>query len=241
MQQTIERVSTGIDKLDIKLNGGYPKGKGILTTGVAGSGKTIFALHYLHKSCEDGKKCIMIATEETPEDILIQAKMVGLDLSKYYNSKQLIIERVFESRSAKAEYMAKFGVRLEGLEVDLSLLIESIPKNIDVVIIDNIGVFTLRYTPIEFREQFDALNYILNDRGCTTLFVMDETAYNMTNQIADYSVYGYVKLLVKENPYTDKMERYMSIPKMRSTNVSPDMTVFEINSNGIKLHTANKS
>ena len=235
MQQIMERVSSGIGELDVKLGGGYPKGKGILITGVAGSGKTIFVLHFLHKACEDGKKCVMIATEETPEDILLQAKMIGLDFSNYYENKQLIIERVFESRSTKTESMAKLGINMGGLQIDLPLLIDSVPTDTDIVVIDNIGAFTLRYTTIEFREQFDALNYILSTRGCTTLFVMDESAYNMTNTIADYSVYGSVRLLVKENPYTGKMERYITIPKMRSTRVSPDMTVFEITSSGIKF------
>ena len=45
----MERVPTGIAELDVKLSGGYPKGKGLLVTGVAGAGKTIFGLHLLHK------------------------------------------------------------------------------------------------------------------------------------------------------------------------------------------------
>ena len=40
----MERISTGLEKLDSKLQGGYPEGKGILITGNTGSGKTILGL-----------------------------------------------------------------------------------------------------------------------------------------------------------------------------------------------------
>lgn len=232
----MERISTGIDGLDAKLSGGYLKGKGILVTGASGTGKTIFALHFIYKSCLDGKKCILIATEEIPEDILYQGGILGLDLNKYYENGLLTIERVFESRSYQADQKKKYGFETEGLDVDLPNLTNSVPEGTDVVVIDNIGVFTLRLTAQDFREQFDVLNYTFNKKGYTTIFIMDDTAYNMTHRIADYSVYGSVKLVVKENPYTDKMERYLSIPKMRSTDILPDVYKFEITSEGIKLN-----
>jgi len=203
----MERVPTGIAELDVKLSGGYPKGKGLLVTGVSGAGKTIFGLHLLYRSCVDGTKCVL----------------------------QLIIGRVFESRSNKSRQVTKYGFAQEGLEVELSQLADYVPDGTGIVVIDNIGVFTLRSTAQDFRDQFDALNFTLNKRGCTTMFIMDESAYLMTNQVADYSAYGSVRLLVKENPYTDRVERYFTIPKMRSTNVMPDLTVFEITPAGIRL------
>jgi KaiC/GvpD/RAD55 family RecA-like ATPase len=231
----MERISTGIDELDAKLSGGYVKGKGILVTGASGTGKTIFALHFIYRSCLDGKKCMLIATEETPEDILHQGGILGLDLNKYYENGLLTIERVFESRSVQADQKKKYGFETEGLDIDLPYLADSVTEGTDIVVIDNIGVFTLRLTAQDFREQFDVLNYRLDKNGYTTIFIMDDTAYNMTHQIADYSVYGSVKLVVKENPYTGKMERYIGVPKMRSTNILPDMIMFEITSEGIKL------
>ncbi len=232
----MERISTGIDELDAKLSGGYPKGKGILVTGASGTGKTILTLHFIYKTCLDGKKSVLIATEETPKDILHQGEILGLDLNKYYENGLLTIERVFESRSYRADQKKKYGFETEGLDIDLSNLADSVPEGTDVVVIDNIGVFTLRLTAQDFREQFDVLNYTLNKKGYTTILIMDETAYNMTYQVADYSVYGSVKLTVKENPYTEKMERYLSIPKMRSTDILPDVHKFEITSEGIKLN-----
>ena len=233
----MERVPTGIAELDTKLSGGYPKGKGLLVTGVSGAGKTIFGLHLLYRSCLDGRECVLIATEEAPEDILGQAEMIGLDLARYYDSGQLIIGRVFESRSNKSRQVKKYGFAQEGIEIELSQLADYVPDSTSIAVIDNIGVFTLRSTAQDFRDQFDALNFTLNKKGCTTVFVMDESAYLMTNRVADYSVYGSVRLLVKENPYTDRVERYLTIPKMRSTDVMPDLTVFEITPAGIRLKT----
>jgi KaiC/GvpD/RAD55 family RecA-like ATPase len=82
----MERVPTGIDELDVKLSGGYPKGKAILVTGALGAGKTIFGIHFLYKACMDGRMCVDIATEESPEDILMQAKILGLDLRPYLDN-----------------------------------------------------------------------------------------------------------------------------------------------------------
>lgn len=136
----MERVPTGIAELDTKLSGGYPKGKGLLITGVSGAGKTIFGLHLLYRSCVDGKECVLIATEETPEDILGQAEMIGLDLARYYDNGQLIIGRVFESRSTKSGHVTKYGFAQEGLEVELSQLADYVPDSTNVAVIDNIGV-----------------------------------------------------------------------------------------------------
>ncbi|WP_345740016.1 ATPase domain-containing protein [Methanosarcina thermophila] len=97
------------------------------------------------------------------------------------------------------------------------------------------GTFVLRVSIKRLRDQFDALNYLVRKKGCTALLIMDESAHNITHQLAEYSVYGSIRLLVRENSYLGKMERYLSIPKMRSTPVSPEMSIFEITSEGIKI------
>ncbi len=231
----MERVSTGIEELDRKLIGGYPVNKATLITGVAGSGKTIFGIHFLHRSCQEGKKCLMIATEETPEDILYQAKMLGHDLSSYYESGQLSIENIFESRSESIG-QTRYGFKPEGLDIELPNLIEFIREGTECLVVDNLGTFALRVSKIKLRDQFDGLNYLVRKKGCTTLLIMDESAHNLTHQLAEYSVYGSIRLLVKENAYLGKMERYLCIPKMRSTPISPDMSIFEITPEGIEIH-----
>ncbi len=232
----MERISTGISELDAKLSGGYPKGKAILLTGTPGAGKTIFGLHFIKKSLIDGKKCIHIATEESPEDILLQAEILGLDLRPHLDSGQLRIERVFEIRTESAEMSAQLGFGFETTDIDLLEQIKLVPDDIDVVVIDNIGVFALNTGVKEFRDIIDTITRILTSTGCTTLMVMDEAAHNLTHGIAEYSAYGSIKLMMKENPYTGVRERYLDIPKMRSTKLSLELSVFDITSEGIKIH-----
>lgn len=231
----MERVSTGIEELDRKLSGGYPVNKVTLVTGMAGSGKTIFGIHFIHKNCLEGRKCLIIATEETPEDILYQARLVGHDLTPYYESGQLVIEDIFENRSEIIE-QTRYGFKSETMDIEIPDLVKLIHEGTDCLVVDNIGTFALRVSTKKLRDQFDGLNYLVRKKSCTALLIMDESAHDMTHQLAEYSVYGSIRLLVKENSYLGKMERYMYILKMRSTPISPEMSVFDITSEGIKIH-----
>ncbi|MCL7413201.1 MAG: hypothetical protein M8353_06245 [ANME-2 cluster archaeon] len=234
----MERIKTGIVELDEIISGGYPKGKTVLVTGGPGAGKTIFGLHFLHKGCTDGKKSMLIATEETPEDILMEAEIIGLDLQQYVDSKQLVIGRVLESRTGSIEQVAKFGAGFEMSELDIIERVKSVPADTEIVVIDNIGVFALDMKIKEFRNKIDTINHLLTSIGCTTLIIMDETAYELTHKLAEYSVYGSIKLMVMENPYTGLRERYLDIPKMRGTNISLERSLFEITQKGIKLNNS---
>ena len=166
---------TGIKKIDAKLDGGFPKNKGFLVTGAAGSGKTIFGLHFIREACKEGKKCIFIATEETTEDILAQAKMLGFDLNPYVENKQLSVIRILEIRARNVASAAKMLDDLAINEIELLDMVNLIPDGTEVVVIDNIGVFALDMSVKEFRNEFDTLNHILSKLGCTTLFVMDKS------------------------------------------------------------------
>jgi archaeal flagellar protein FlaH len=134
----------------------------------------------------------------------------------------------------------RYGFKPESLDLEIPSLIELIHDGTECLVIDNIGTFALRISLNKLRDQFDALNYMVRKKGCTTLLIMDESAHSITYQLAEYSVYGSIHLLVKENSYLGKMERYLSIPKMRSTPISPEMSVFEITSEGIKIRDSGR-
>jgi len=224
----MERISTGLEKLDSKLQGGYPEGKGILITGNTGSGKTILGLHLLYHACKNGKNCLFIATEETPEDILLQAESLGLNLRQFYEQGNLIIQRVYEERVYEAISRVEWGTERSEMSTNIIKLKDIIVGTNDIVVIDNIGVFTSTISLDEFRSQFDALDHLLSKKNYSIIYIMDESSNKRTEYIAAYSVYGVIKMSKMENPYTNKHDRILEIVKMRNTQIPEEPMKFKI-------------
>ncbi|MFZ2411525.1 MAG: ATPase domain-containing protein [Candidatus Methanoperedens sp.] len=231
----MERVSTGIKELD-RMIGGYPCNRTMLLTGTTGSGKTIMGLHLINQGCLDGKKCAIIATEETPEDLIAQAESLGMPISKYYKKGILSIERVYDERAEYIKDVLEFAVTdIDELQSNIIGLLERIPAGAEIVLIDNIGVFTLNMSPNEFRAQFDALVHGLSKKNITAMLIMDSASDERMGGIAAYSVYGVLKTSVKDNPYTGSRERVLEILKIRNTKISIDPIRFDVTSGGIVL------
>lgn len=157
----MESLSTGIERLDMLMDGGFPKGKSILVTGPPGSGKTILGIHFLHRSCEQGKKCILILTRELTEDILSQSRSIHLDLKPFVESKHLSIKNIFEDKMNKIKSASKFGKGLCAVDTDIIEYLSSMSSEVDVIVIDNIGVMAINHDIREFADEFSSISIIL--------------------------------------------------------------------------------
>jgi circadian clock protein KaiC len=81
---TDERVQTGIPRLDAMLAGkGYYRGSSILVSGTAGTGKTSLAMHLVNESCSRGERCLYLASEESANQIIRNAKSIGVNLAPW--------------------------------------------------------------------------------------------------------------------------------------------------------------
>ncbi len=96
-----ERVSTGIERLDEMLGGGYFKGTTILCSGFAGTGKTSIAAHLVRAACEKGQRCLFFAFEESSAQLLRNMGSIGIDLGRYTASGRLdlVASRPYTSRA----------------------------------------------------------------------------------------------------------------------------------------------
>ncbi len=90
-----ERISTGIPELDIMFDGqGYFRGSSILVTGKAGTGKTTLAAYFAQSTCLRGERCLYLATEESPQQIVRNLTSVGFDLNVYIEQGLLQFDAV---------------------------------------------------------------------------------------------------------------------------------------------------
>lgn len=236
----MENLSTGIEGLDMLMDGGYPKGKSILVTGPPGAGKTILALHFLHRSCKEGKKCIMILTRELTEDIISQSQNLNLDLKPFLKSGQLSIRNIFEDKMNKIKSVSKFGKGLCAVDTDIIEYLNSMSSEVDVVVIDNIGVMAISHDIREFADEFSSISIILLKSGCTSLFVMDEDSYDLTHRLTGYMVFGLIRLTTQENFSSGRTKKYLYIEKMRNKAVPVKYSLFDITPDGLRIITGMK-
>jgi len=84
-----DRVSSGIEKLDWLLSGGFPKNTTTLVSGTPGSGKTIMCFHYIDQGLKNGENCLYLTSDERIDNIIKQAKELGFDFQSFYDGGQL--------------------------------------------------------------------------------------------------------------------------------------------------------
>jgi circadian clock protein KaiC len=79
-----DRAPTGIEGFDELVEGGIPRGYLVLVAGTAGSGKTIFASHYLyHGLSRLNEPGIYVSFAENRETFLKNMKRMHMEFEKY--------------------------------------------------------------------------------------------------------------------------------------------------------------
>jgi len=228
----VERIATGISGLDQSL-GGFPQGRSILITGDAGCGKTILGLRFAISSCENGYKTVYVTAEEDSHDLHMQANSFGWKTQELEEKGLLTFIELTRIKVKITE--AEISMEMDPIKGNFYKILEDIPSETEVVVIDSLGGYTAKLTPYEFRNQFDLLVYELKQRGITSLLIMDSSTSLEFNEVALFSVYGAIKLSRRENPYTGLRERVMDIVKMRSTRTPTQFLAYYIQDNGIEI------
>ena len=101
-----ERVSTGIDRLDAMMQGGYYRGSSIIITGVPGTAKTTLCGTFANQMCKSGEKVLFVSFDEASAQIARNLKSIGLDLQKWIDEELLHVHAVrTEARSAEEHLM----------------------------------------------------------------------------------------------------------------------------------------
>ncbi len=101
-----ERISTGIERLDTMLGGGYYRVSSVLVTGAPGTAKTTLAGSFASAACERGEVALYVSFDEAADQIVRNLASVGLDLQKHRDSGLLQMYSIrTEVMSAEAHFI----------------------------------------------------------------------------------------------------------------------------------------
>lgn len=79
----VERIPTGVPRLDTMLGGGYYRGSSILVTGAPGVAKTTLAGSLAQESCARGERVLFLSFDEPAAQIVRNLSSVGLTLGEW--------------------------------------------------------------------------------------------------------------------------------------------------------------
>lgn len=214
----MERIKSGINGLDEKIEGGFEKGAIITVVGGPGSGKSIFGMQFIYQGLKDGENCIYVSLEEQPEDIQNDMKILGMNIDSYLSNGNLSITFI---SPLNFEY--------------LPVIDQVRQKKVTRLVIDSISALALYFEDrMKFRKFLLDLISSLKELKVTTVLI-DEEFENGSEDIKAFSG-EYLADAVINLFYTGlggEYDRSMQITKMRRTNQYRSIIPMKIDKGGI--------
>ncbi len=100
-----ERVSSGVERLDSMLGGGYFRGASVLVTGSPGTSKTTLCGAFVAAACQRGERSLFVSFDSDPKELVRNLASISLPLRKHEKSGVL---RVTAARSGEGSAEAHF-------------------------------------------------------------------------------------------------------------------------------------
>jgi circadian clock protein KaiC len=91
-----ERVSSGIDRLDTMLGGGYFRGASVLITGSPGTAKTTLGGAFAEAACRRGERTLFVSFDSSGAEVVRNLSSVGIRLDRHLKNGSL---RLFSART----------------------------------------------------------------------------------------------------------------------------------------------
>lgn len=204
---TITRLGTGIEGLDELIESGLVRGDIHLLAGGPGTGKTIFALNFVHNAIESGERIVYATFEESAEYLKRNAKLLGMNFDAF-------------EKEGKATILDLEALKGSELETNISLLANAAEESKStILVIDSLTALLLACeTSFELRTFVKSVYNALKEKRITTLMTV-----SLSDSGTPVGVEGFLadSVMLLEN-WMDRSEyktRFV-ILKMRGTNHS---------------------
>lgn len=217
------RITTGIERLDELVGGGFFESSSVLVSGSTGTGKTLMASHFL-SGVRDGGRSLMLGFEESRTQILRDADGWGLDLRRLEEQGRCRVVSDYPETMALEEHLLLAKREVEAFAPDR-------------VAIDSLTALQRIGTVRGFREFVLGLISFLKSRQTTLMMTStagpqtggDSVTQSHVSSIAD----GIILLRYLER--VGRIDRAITTLKLRGTDHDRAVRAFEIDGRGMRI------
>lgn len=223
---TIERIPSGIPGLDEMIQGGFVKNSTTLIQGGAGAAKTLFCLQNIyHGATKLNEPSVFLSFNESEKSIIRHGNVFG------WNFRKLIDEKKFMVIHFQPREIAR--IIEEGSNVIWDT-IESIGAK--RLVVDSLTAYGMYFEKQYLADQsILSIFQELDKREITALLTM-ENLVNPTKESGDRAEFLTDGVINLYNLRKNKAHyRALEIVKMRDTDHSCEIKLFNVDKNGIKI------
>ncbi|MDX1611407.1 MAG: circadian clock protein KaiC [Candidatus Thermoplasmatota archaeon] len=212
--EDIPREPTGVPGFDLLLGGGLPKGRSVLVTGTAGSGKTVLAAQFIAEGIRaHDAPGVFVTLEETPEAIITNTKGLGFGVDELIEQGQL--------RFVDAS-LASTGPEMVVGEYELDPLLHRIDHAVQAtgakrVAIDAVNMLFDRYQDAaQVRQILFRISQFFKDRKITSLLTtqrVDESGPISLHGVEEFVADGV--LVLRNELAMENRRRTVEVLKLR--------------------------
>lgn len=228
-QTKMERLSSGNDRLDEILGGGYRTGTCIMVSGGTGTGKTCLANTFVASVCGRGQKVLYITYEESIADMKAGMSSLGIDLEIWIKNESLQILSLIPETMCMEEHFFHLARTIERFHPDH-------------LIIDAVSAIQR----IAGREAgFDFLIRLINlcrVKGITAFLINQASLFYEDSDISGIGISSIIDTLItmsyRHGP--DRVDRVLLVLKSRGSSHSGKYYDYLLTGEGLLIHGEQK-
>ncbi len=225
-----EKTSTGIDGLDLILDGGLPKRRSYLVHGEYGTGKTTLALQFLLEGVRRGERVLFVSLLQSRDEL------DDVFRSHAWTSDKIAVLNLPKELQAEA---AEDQTLFNPADIDLSEATELIRRAIAEhqpkrLVLDSVSeLAVLVQDPLRLRRHILGLKQQIADIDCTALFTINEAAVKQSEELKTL-MHGVIRLST-ETPFYGRVARRLEVSKLRGMPFAGGFHDFEIRTGGLAV------
>ncbi|WP_198283991.1 RAD55 family ATPase [Evansella cellulosilytica] len=217
-------VTTGINGLDSLLNGGIPKGNGIIVEGAPGTGKTTMGIQFLYHGALNGENGLYLSFQEFPDQIYSDMSNFGFNIKELEKQKllkivllspEVLLEEMFIPSGLFEELVEEYGCKR--------------------IVIDSLSIFKhLEEDVHKLRKLIYSFKNILGKYRLTSLIISERYTNNQELPFEHFIFDGLIQLNYREK-FDEYKERTLEILKMRGTKIEEGEHTYRLTDEGVYI------